>query len=789
MTEDIRKHPLAECETCPLKDAPHAPTTGLDKKVAFVSRSPGAYDSRIGIPFANPRGSKAVLKHLLALHRLSRDDLLLTNTVLCQSDDPPKEAIKACSARLEYELGDCDLVIAGGSEAVDSLTHYRGVSRSRGFGIKRTNKVTGKQQRVVVTNNPAAVVRNSDLYPDMVKDFTRAFDPPPTPVFPQVEIIEEPIRGSAILNSWNESLTGLVASDLEWRDKQIFAAGFSKRPEKAIVFARECFDSEIFMKLLKQLYENIDIQFVWHNGKADVGILRRNGINGRIDEDTFAQSYDLDERPGYHKLEYLLSEHFAWPDYEPKSVAHFKKTGEFLEPVRKSKLELYTYNGRDSAGTLQLHNKLRPKVHLDHYKRLVKAQSAFIDVELNGFHYDVERACNIHEKEVLPRVWNLEDKLRKISDHSLLNPASHTQVSSIYYGEWGLKHSLRDSGKKKFKTSVGKEVREEIEGGRFYVNPLFKDKLLQFNKLYGDYQKITKLKGSFIEGLVKRAEKDGKLYCYFNTCGTVSGRTSSSKPNFQNIVREGFETIPGIRTLFIPSPGCKIVSCDLSQAELRTCAKLSGDQGLLSIYRDSTRSLHKERAAKFYGENYTYEQYVLAKNINFGVTYLQSAASFAQMYHMPKSEAQAYIDSWFRDFPRLKEWTEEVGERAIAEGVIETPFGHRRRFHLITDDNIGDIRREAVNVVPQNVAAWLTIEALCELVDAGVRIVASVHDSIVADVPEDEVHDVSIFMKETMEKQSVEQLGWSVDDIPFLSDVSVGPSWGELEEVELEMAA
>jgi uracil-DNA glycosylase family 4 len=597
MTEQIRKHPLADCSNCPLKDTHYAPSTGLDKKVAFVSRSPGAYDGRSGIPFSNPRGSKAVLKHLLARHNLNRDDLLLTNVVLCQSDDPPKEAIKACSARLEYELGDCELVIAGGGEAVDSLTHYRGVSRSRGFNIGRTNKVSGKQQRVVVTNNPAAVVRNSDLYPDMVRDFRRAFDPPPPPVFPKVVIIDDVDQAIDTVKTWiGTEFRTPVAADLEWRRREVVCSGFSIRSEKAVVFALEPWQERRFREHIKIFFERDDVNFVWHNGKADVGILRHNDILARIDEDTFCASYDLDERPGYHKLEYLLSEHFAWPDYEPKSVTHFKKTGEFLAPERKSRLELYTYNGRDSAGTLQLHNKLRPSVHLGHYQRLLKAQRAFVDVELNGFHYDVEEACNIHEREVLPRIWNLEDKLRRISDHPLLKPSSPKQVSAIYYGEWGLKHSLRDSGKKKFKTSVAVEVRKEIEDGRFYVNPLFKDKIVEFNKLYGNYQKITKLKGSFIEGLVRRAEEDGKLYCYFNVCGTVSGRTSSSNPNFQNIAREGFESIPGIRTLFIPSPRCKIVSCDLSQAELRTCAKLSGDEGLLSIYRDSTRSLHRERA-------------------------------------------------------------------------------------------------------------------------------------------------------------------------------------------------
>jgi DNA polymerase-1 len=235
----------------------------------------------------------------------------------------------------------------------------------------------------------------------------------------------------------------------------------------------------------------------------------------------------------------------------------------------------------------------------------------------------------------------------------------------------------------------------------------------------------------------------------------------------------------------LPSPGHVIVSADFSQAELRTCAKLAGDRNLLGIYRDSTRSLHKERATAFYGDNYTYEQYVYSKSINFGVTYGQGADAFAQMYHMPKEEAQDHIDSWWTQFPDLKEWTNELKRRARTQGYIQSPFGHKRRFHLITDENKGDVEREAVSFLPQNIAAWLTITSLADLVDSGVRIVATVHDSLVADVPIDEADRTAKLMKEVMEGQAVKQLGWQKDDIPFLVDISVGPNWGELEELDL----
>jgi DNA polymerase-1 len=157
------------------------------------------------------------------------------------------------------------------------------------------------------------------------------------------------------------------------------------------------------------------------------------------------------------------------------------------------------------------------------------------------------------------------------------------------------------------------------------------------------------------------------------------------------------------------------------------------------------------------------------------------------MYHMPEKEAQAYINSWWRDFPKLKRWTIETATKALKEGYVQSPFGHKRRFHLITDDNIGDLRREAVNFLPQNIAAWLTICSVIDLVDSGVRVVATVHDSIVADVPTDEVHDVAQLMETVMVNQPIKQLGWQKDDIPFAVDISVGPSWGEQEEYKIAM--
>lgn len=795
-----RKHPLAKCEECPLYSSHHAPTCGdPNSQVAFVSRSPGKYDVAAGKPFANPRGAGAVLDHLLSRYRIKRSDVLTTNVVLCRSDDPPKEAIKACKPRLEAEIANCKLVLAGGTEATSALTRYRAVFTARPFVHRRTSS-TGVKQRVIVTNNPALVVRNSDAYPDMVEDFRRAFEPSPPPVFPEVEIICDASNARNILERWIKDAPEILASDLEWRSttNEPVCAGFAARGERAVVFGLGAIDDDGVRDSLRRFYAS-GRRFIWHNGISDTKVLAIAGLIAEgaepLAEDTFLQSYALDERPGYHSLEYLLSTKFGWPDYEPKSVKEFKKTGEFSgntpEEKAQSEKELYKYNGWDTAGTYQLNEWQYPRLAADNveqeYKRLMHATRRFRTVELNGFNYDVEESCNVNERSALPKIQELTEHEREITGAALLNPNSTDQLKAILYDEWGLKHNLKDTGKKKLSHSTGKEVREEIDAGRFTCKPGHREQIVRWSEAHKQYKKIQDLSSRYLQGLAIRTLNDGKLYCHFNIGGTVSGRTSSNDPNFQNIAREGYAEIPGIRTLFLPSEGNVIIQADFSQAELRTCAKLSGDTNLLGIYRDSSRSLHKERAAAFYGEAYTKEEYVKSKNINFGVTYGQSAFAFAQMYHMPESEADEYIKSWWREFPQLLEWTNETKQRAKSQGFIQSPFGHKRRFHLITDENIGDVEREAVNFLPQNIAAWLTISALCDLVDLGVRVVATVHDSIVADIPASEVNEYATLMKNVMESQVEKQLGWT--DIPFLVDITVGENWGVQKEYELKVAA
>ena len=825
-----RKHPLAICEKCPFYDRSFAATTGpSDAKVAVVSRSPGRQEALQGKSFSGMSGR--VLNHLLEIHGTPRETVLATNVVLCESGSPAEEkgnsfalAQACCEPRLEAEIAEVDTVIACGMEAVQSLTGASSIARNRGYVHDRFSPTKGKLQRLIVTSNPAVAIRNDGTFPDLMRDFRLALDPLPTPAMPKVRIvdtIEETEKAVAeMLAQLTENPT-LIASDLETRSSldvsqkdiqlkggglrhtaDVVCAGFSIRAERAVVFGETpCSDPDTF-KLIAQLWEIPGCTYLWHNGKYDVKVLRTKGINARVDEDSMLLSWCLDERPGNpesgaggHSLEWLLKDELGWTKYESPSVRDFKKTG--VLATTSVKHELYNYNGLDTAGAFGLFEVLKHRAINDNvwdrpYKlMLIDLSETFVNIELEGNLFDSDKACDILEDEVWPLLKKQKSEMQEVVKNPKLNPNSPKQMEELYYVDWGLKHNLmRPKIERLGKRSTDALVRETILNNEFAIHntDFTREKIQEFTQVYEDFKSLDKQRGTYFEGLVLRRFPNGRIYTDFKIHGTESGRVSSSNPNLQNVTRTkpGF---PNIRSAFIPDPGCVFLSADLSQAELRTIAVLSGDRNLQSIYLDTNRSLHREVATEFYGEDYTYEQYVRSKNINFGVAYWQSAFSFAQLYHMPIGEAQNYIDFWWDRFPQVWEWTKQMEQVVLNEGEIQSPFGHKRRFYIIPAEQGARLHivKEGINFKPQNIAANVTLWALIRFTKhlkendmwhiAQPRI--TVHDSILVNVLETHVEEIALLLKGFMESAVKESIGW---DFPFLAECSIGKDWGTLNE-------
>jgi len=812
VTSVVRKHPDALCEECPLYSRPCAPTQSPQKpKAAIVSRSPGYHEAIAGKPFSGPSGK--VLDHLLKMNGVSRGEVLVTNTVLCAPDDAvvPPEAIKACAPRLRKELSGIDLVIACGREAVNELIGRGSIDNYRGYRIEQSGRT------VVAANNPALVLRDDSTFPNLKRDFRRAFHPDPPPTLPIVEVIEDgkEARDAIDFLSANE---GRVAGDIETRGgithkATLISVQFSIDGITSYVFgerSRLWEDGDFLSHYIKPYLESPRHSFVWHGGKFDSKILRHSyGIQARVDHDTMLLSYTLDERSGtderigVHGLDYLLMDEFGWPKYSSSAIEKTKKTG-----IVTDYDEFYRYAGMDVGGTYQLLQlqleRAKADNVLDTYQLLLRANEFLIGVELHGMVYDVPGAADIYEFVVKPEMDTLTLEMQRQIDNALLNPRSPTQLSKVFYDDWGIKHAMQNRPAtptmRNPKRSVDDAAREEILQDRFTFKGAMvtqrkgnmvsqveapdyaerKEHIKSFIKRYHRFQKVQKQASTYILSLIERAEldEDSRIYTQLNLHGTNSGRLSSSKPNLQNITREK-EDLPHIRKLFHAPPGFTIVQADFSQAELRCIAAFSGDSLLSKIYTDGL-DLHDETARRFFGEDFTKEQRSTCKNVNFGVFYRQGADTFQQKHGIDAVRAQAYIDWVWTTFIGVGEWELGIEQEIRKRGVLISPFGRKRRFHLLTRENVQAAFREGINFYPQSCASDLT---LCSAIGVEAQtdrsrcaIVNLVHDSIVAEVEDSYVDEYSTICKQIMESCARDELGWT---LPFIADITSGPTWGD----------
>jgi DNA polymerase I-like protein with 3'-5' exonuclease and polymerase domains len=421
-----------------------------------------------------------------------------------------------------------------------------------------------------------------------------------------------------------------------------------------------------------------------------------------------------------------------------------------------------------------------------------------VPAELHGITYDVDRAADLYEFQVKPELNDLTSKMQEAVDKPELNPNSPIQVSKILYDEWGIQHEMRSRPDKK--NSVDDAARKEILADRFtYKGRLTtrrvgtkviaeassdeSERRTYFKSvvsLYDRYQELSKQASTYLIGLIANAETDDerRIFTELLLFGTNSGRLSSRRPNLQNITRPR-EGIPNIRNLFRASNGRLIVNADFSQAELRCIAQFSHDPLLWSIYEEG-RDLHSECAERFYGENFTKHNRDVAKNVNFGVFYRQTAATFQEKHDIPESEAQPYIDWVWKTFTGVGAWEKAVETEIHTRGTLSSPFGRKRRFHLITEFNKSALYREGINFYPQTTASDLTLTSAIVIANnidkARATIVLLVHDSILGDVEDSYVDEYRVICKQVMESRAKDALEWT---LPFKADLQVGPSWGE----------
>jgi DNA polymerase-1 len=299
-----------------------------------------------------------------------------------------------------------------------------------------------------------------------------------------------------------------------------------------------------------------------------------------------------------------------------------------------------------------------------------------------------------------------------------------------------------------------------------------------------EHRTLAKLKGTYLDALPELIDRrDGRVHTTFNQATAATGRLSSSDPNLQNIPTRT-ELGQRIREAFVAPPGCKLISADYSQIELRVLAHVSGDPALREAFARE-EDVHTRTAAEVFSvlpAEVTPEMRRAAKAINFGIAYGQSAFGLSQRLELPAAEAQGIIDRYFARYAGVRAWLDRTIEEARSAGVVSTLFGRRRLLPDLHSRNPAvrqGAERMAVNTPIQGTAADLIKRAMLRAVQAlreqrlGSRMILQVHDELLFEVPEAEVDRCTNLARQAMG-------GAGKLDVPLVVTVGVGNNWAEI---------
>ena len=298
-----------------------------------------------------------------------------------------------------------------------------------------------------------------------------------------------------------------------------------------------------------------------------------------------------------------------------------------------------------------------------------------------------------------------------------------------------------------------------------------------------EYRELTKLRGTYIEGLSKLIGGDGRIHTTLNQTAAATGRISSESPNLQNIpVRTELGT--RIRDAFTASPGRRLVVADYSQIELRILAHMTGEPALVESFARG-EDIHTRTASEVFDtrmEMVTPELRRRAKMVNFGILYGISGFGLAsRLGNVHPAEAERYIKRYFERYPRVTEFMRETLEEAEELGYATTLFGRRRYVPELRNSNknvrkLGE--RIAFNARVQGTAADIIKVAMVDLAprlrSLGADMIMQVHDELVFDVDEDEVEKVAVLAADRM------VAAYDLEP-PLEVEVKAGGRWGQVE--------
>jgi DNA polymerase-1 len=499
-----------------------------------------------------------------------------------------------------------------------------------------------------------------------------------------------------------------------------------------------------------------------HDAKAlDVFLRMRGASLAGVVDDTMLAGYVLASGSGQYALSELAGA-AAIPDVGPRparrrdtGVVDVAATAKQLAAEAEAILTLAKRQNEQLEAAQQEHLYREVELALSP----VLAAMECVGIRIDGDY--LRRLGN----EVATAARALESEIHGLAGTEF-NIASPKQLAEILFGRLGLPVI------KKTKTgpSTDADVLEQLAAS----HPL-PAKVIE-------YRTLTKLKGTYIDALPALVNpRSGRLHTTFHQAVAATGRLSSSDPNLQNIpIRSDIGK--QIRNAFVADPGFRMVSADYSQIELRVLAHFCEDPAFVAAFRAGA-DIHRRTAAEVFGTSeadVTAEQRRIAKAINFGLVFGQTDFGLAQTLRIPRAEAHQYIETYFARYARVREYMDKTIAAARTTQSVSTLLGRTRALPDINAKQPAArnyAERIARNTPIQGSAADILKLAMLR-VHRGlgafpkVRLLLTVHDELVFEVPESDLDAFCPWVKRTME--AAFEL-----NVPLVVDVHHGATWGE----------
>lgn len=680
-----------------------------------------------------------------------------------------KEACEALFAELEFKtmakrlFGPVEESVVGSQQ---SAAKNQQPKASSGFdlfnqGNVETSAIEKREAELAEEEIPSTPKNNATTVPHHY----HLIDTPEKRAALIAELIQQPeICFDSETTSLDELTAEVVGLSFAYKKGEAYYVPFPANREEAQAILNE----------FKPLFENDQITKIGQNIKYDLSILKNYGValKGRW-FDTMLAHYLLDADLR-HGMDFLANNYL---NYEPISIETLiGKKGKGQLNMRDVDLEkIKEYAAEDADITYQLKELFAPQLPERNAQKLfeeveVPLINVLNDMEREGIRINAQ-FLNEYSVELAREIGTLEKRIHELAGVNF-NIASPKQLGEVLFD-----HLKLDPKAKKTKTG-------QYQTGEDVLLGLSEHEIA---KCILDVRQLQKLKSTYVDALPTLIHpKTGRVHTSFNQAVAATGRLSSTDPNLQNIpirTDKGRE----IRKAFIPrNEEYVLMSADYSQIELRVIASIAKEENMIDAFKQGI-DIHTATAAKVYNVELsavTGEQRRNAKAVNFGIIYGQSAFGLSQSLGIPRKEAAAIIEEYFKQYPRIKNYMSDSIHFAQEHGYVETILGRRRYLRDINSKNFtvrGFAERNAINAPIQGSAADMIKVAMLK-VDAAIRnpqsniqhskMILQVHDELLFDVHKSEIEKMKRLVKEQME--AAMQL-----EVPIQAEVGVGENWLE----------